>query len=171
MGARKRRIVVTCPHCLHTLHNEYGDFGGHYALVHHTQLINELVGAGRLKLNAHKATELTFHDPCYLGRHNRVFDAPRQALASAGARLTELGRNRRQSFCCGAGGAQMWKEEEHGLQRVSANRLAEAQATGKDTLAVACPFCLIMLSDAANAAKSEMQVRDVAEIVMESLVQ
>jgi Fe-S oxidoreductase len=166
---RKRRIVVTCPHCLHTLKNEYGDFGGHYEVVHHTQLIAELTAAGKLKLNSQKQSSVAFHDPCYLGRQNGIFEAPRSALNSAGAQVAELPRNRRQSFCCGAGGAQMWKEEEHGFQRVSANRFAEAQATGKDTLAVACPFCMIMLSDAANTAKSEMKVRDVAEIVAESL--
>jgi Fe-S oxidoreductase len=165
-----RRIVATCPHCLHTLKNEYGDFGGHYDVVHHTQLINELTGAGKLKFDEKKALELAFHDPCYLGRHNGVLDEPREVLASAGAKVTELPRNRRQSFCCGAGGAQMWKEEEHGTERVNANRFAEAVATGKDTLAVACPFCLIMMSDAATNAKSEMQVRDVAEIVAESLL-
>ena len=170
MEDRKRRIVATCPHCLHTLKNEYGDFGGDWDVIHHTQLINELAGAGRLRFDPQKALDLTFHDPCYLGRHNGLFDDPRQALRGAGATIAELGRSRRQSFCCGAGGAQMWKEEEHGAERVSANRFAEAQATGKTTLAVACPFCLIMLSDAANAARSEMQVRDVAEIVAESLV-
>jgi Fe-S oxidoreductase len=165
----QRRIVATCPHCLHTLKNEYGDFGGDYEVLHHTQLINELVGAGKLRLDPHKALEAAFHDPCYLGRHNGVFDAPREALKRAGASVTELRRNRRQSFCCGAGGAQMWKEEEHGEKRVNAERFAEALATGKEALAVACPFCMIMLSDAALAAKSEMQVRDVAEIVAESL--
>jgi Fe-S oxidoreductase len=170
MGDRKRRIVATCPHCLHTLKNEYPDFGGQWDVIHHTQLINELVGAGKLKLDATKALELVFHDPCYLGRHNGVFDAPRRALQSAGATVYELGRSRRQSFCCGAGGAQMWKEEEHGAQHVNENRFAEAQATGKGTLAVACPFCLVMLNDAAMAAKSEMKVRDVAEIVADSLV-
>ena len=171
-AAPKRRIVVTCPHCLHTLKNEYGDFGGHYDVIHHTQLIAELQAAGKLKLDPAKqpAGGVTFHDPCYLGRHNNVFEAPRQALQAAGAEITELGRNRRQSFCCGAGGAQMWKEEEAGAQRVSQNRFAEAQATGRATLAVACPFCMIMLGEAANTAKSEMQVRDVAEIVLDSLV-
>jgi Fe-S oxidoreductase len=168
-GRARRRIVATCPHCLHTLKNEYGDSGGHYDVVHHTQLIQELTAAGRLRLDARTAN-VAFHDPCYLGRHNGEFDAPRAALGAAGAAVTELPRSRRQSFCCGAGGAQMWKEEEHGQQRVNDNRFAEAQATGRDTLAVACPFCLIMLSDAANGAKSTMQVRDVAEIVADSLV-
>jgi Fe-S oxidoreductase len=169
MGERRRRIVATCPHCLHTLKNEYGDFGADFEVAHHTQLINELTAAGKLKFDPARKAEVTFHDPCYLGRHNGQFEAPRAALNSAGAQVTELGRNRRQSFCCGAGGAQMWKEEEHGAERVNANRFAEAQATGTDTLAVGCPFCLIMLSDAATAAKSEMQVRDVAEIVLENM--
>jgi len=171
MGAEgpKRRIVTTCPHCLHTLKNEYPDFGGNYEVIHHTQLMAELSAAGKLKLDSKKQSNVAFHDPCYLGRHNGIFDAPRAALEYTGATITELGRNRRQSFCCGAGGAQMWKEEEHGTEHVNTNRFAEAQATGKDTLAVACPFCLIMLSDAATTAKSEMRVRDVAEIVAESL--
>jgi Fe-S oxidoreductase len=165
-----RRIVATCPHCLHTLKNEYGDFGGHYDMVHHTELIAELNGGGRLKLDASKQANVTFHDPCYLGRQNGIFDAPRTALQAAGAEITELPRNHRKSFCCGAGGAQMWKEDEPGEQRVSDNRFAEAQATGKGTLAVGCPFCLIMLSDAASSAKSDMQVRDVAEIVADALI-
>jgi Fe-S oxidoreductase len=164
----KRRIVTTCPHCLHTLKNEYPDFGGHWDVIHHTQLINELTGGGKLRFDS-KKLEVAYHDPCYLGRHNGVFEAPREALKSAGAAVAELGRNHRQSFCCGAGGAQMWKEEEHGEERVSVNRLREAQATGKDTLAVGCPFCMIMLSDAATTTKSELTVRDVAEIVAESL--
>jgi Fe-S oxidoreductase len=175
MGEHKRRIVATCPHCLHTLKNEYGDFGGSYEVIHHTQLIAELQAAGKLKLDParQKSANVTFHDPCYLGRHNQVFEAPRQALQGAGVAVTEMKRNQRGSFCCGAGGAQMWKEEEPGTQRVSNNRFAEASATaaaaGLDTLAVGCPFCMIMLTEAANTAKSEMQVRDVAEIVADSL--
>jgi Fe-S oxidoreductase len=166
----RKRIVATCPHCLHTLKNEYGDFGGQYDVIHHTQLIAELQAAGKLKLDPARQANVTFHDPCYLGRQNGILDAPRQALSAAGAAVVELPRHGRQSFCCGAGGAQMWKEEEHGEQSVSANRFAEAQATGLKTLAVGCPFCMIMLSDAANTAKSEMQVRDVAEVVAESLL-
>jgi len=165
----QRRIVATCPHCLHTIMNEYGDFGGQYAVVHHTELIAELQAAGQLKTDPARTANVAFHDPCYLSRHNNVIAAPRQALRGAGAAVTELPRHGRQSFCCGAGGAQMWKEEEAGAQRVSANRLAEAEATGQTTLAVACPFCMIMLTDAATTAQSAMQVRDVAELVAESL--
>ncbi|HEY4689419.1 MAG TPA: (Fe-S)-binding protein [Anaerolineae bacterium] len=163
------RIVTTCPHCLHTLKNEYPAFGGHYDVIHHTQLIEELLLLGRLHLDPHRQPEVAFHDPCYLGRHNGVYDAPRNALVQANVLVAELPRNRSQSFCCGAGGAQMWKEEEHGTERVSANRFREAMTTGKPTLAVACPFCMIMLTDAAKAEKSEMQVKDVAEIVAEAL--
>jgi len=164
-----KRIVTTCPHCLHTLKNEYPAFGGNYEVIHHTQLIEELYQEGKLKRYDAARIDLTFHDPCYLGRHNQVYDAPREVLHRAGASLTELPRQRNNSFCCGAGGAQMWKEEEHGTERVNENRFAEARATGKNTLAVGCPFCLAMLTDAAKAAKSEMQVKDVAEVVAESM--
>jgi Fe-S oxidoreductase len=164
-----KRIVTTCPHCLHTLKNEYPAFGGDYNVVHHTQLINELVAAGRLILAKDDSERVTFHDPCYLGRQNGIIEAPRQALQNAGAEILEMGRHGMQSFCCGAGGGQMWKEEEHGLERVNTNRFREAQSTGASTLAVGCPFCMAMLSDARNDANSEMQVKDVAEIIAASL--
>jgi Fe-S oxidoreductase len=164
-----KRIVTTCPHCLHTLKNEYPAFGGNYEVIHHTQLIEELYKEGKLKRYDAARADVTFHDPCYLGRHNQVYNAPREVLHLAGASLTELPRHRSNSFCCGAGGAQMWKEEEHGTERVNENRFAEAAATGKNTLAVGCPFCLTMLTDAAKAAQSEMQVKDVAEVVAETI--
>ena len=168
LGERPKRIVTTCPHCLHTLKNEYPAYGGNYDVIHHTEFIEELFAAGQLKRKSLTAN-VTFHDPCYLGRHNNAYDAPRNALVYAGHAVTELARHRNNSFCCGAGGAQMWKEEEHGEERVSANRFHEAMQTGKETLAVGCPFCMIMLTDAAKAAKSTMQVKDVAEIVAEGL--
>jgi Fe-S oxidoreductase len=170
LGERPKRIVATCPHCLHTLKNEYPAFGGNYEVIHHTQLIDELFAAGKLKTKPEVQPNVVFHDPCYLGRHNNVYDAPRSALARTGANVSELPRTRAQSFCCGAGGAQMWKEEEHGQEHVNENRFREAAATGKDTLAVGCPFCMVMMTDAGRAVKSEMQVKDVAEIVAESLV-
>jgi Fe-S oxidoreductase len=165
-----KRIVTTCPHCLHTLKNEYPAFGGNYTVIHHTQLINELVEAGKIRLKEQhtgsgEPSTVTFHDPCYLGRHNKLVDEPRQALQDAGASLVEMPRHGLKSFCCGAGGAQMWKEEEHGSERVNANRFREAQATGAETLAVGCPFCMTMLNDARKEANSEMQVLDIAEIV------
>ena len=164
------RIVTTCPHCLHTLKNEYPAFGGNYEVIHHTQLINELVGAGKIQMEV-TADDLkvTFHDPCYLGRHNKIVDAPRDALKNAGMLTVEMPRHGEQSFCCGAGGAQMWKEEEHGNANVNITRFAEAKATGADEVAVGCPFCLTMMNDASKADGGEVTVKDVAEIVAERL--
>jgi Fe-S oxidoreductase len=164
------RIVTTCPHCLHTLKNEYPAFGGNYEVIHHTQLINELVGAGKIQMNVEgDAMQVTFHDPCYLGRHNHIFEAPREDLKAVGLITVEMPRHGAKSFCCGAGGAQMWKEEEHGTSNVNITRFKEAKATGAKTLAVGCPFCMTMLNDASNADGGEVAVKDVAEIVAERL--
>lgn len=162
------RIVTTCPHCLHTLKNEYPDFGGEYEVVHHTELLEELIKEGKLKLEGGPES-LTFHDPCYLGRQNEILEAPRNGLKRSGFVLNEMPRNRRDSFCCGAGGAQMWKEEEEGNLRVSTARLNEALATGEQTLGVGCPFCMIMLADAAGAEESAIEIQDVAELIAERL--
>lgn len=165
-----KRIVTTCPHCLHTLKNEYPAFGGNYEVIHHTQFINELIGAGKLKLDSlNLETQVTFHDPCYLGRHNGIYEAPRQSLKQAGAQIVEMPRSRAQSFCCGAGGAQMWKEEERGQAKVNQTRFAQAKATGAGTVAVGCPFCLTMMTDASKADGETVQVKDVAELVAERL--
>ena len=165
-----KRIVTTCPHCLHTIKNEYPAFGGNYQVIHHTQLINELVGAGKISMNLEGDNmKVTFHDPCYLGRHNKITDAPRTTLDSAGITTIEMPRNGAKSFCCGAGGAQMWKEEENGTARVNESRFAEAKSTGADTVAVGCPFCLTMMNDASKADGGNIQVKDVAEIVAERL--
>ncbi|MCK4977008.1 MAG: (Fe-S)-binding protein [Anaerolineales bacterium] len=164
-----KRIVTTCPHCLHTIKNEYPAFGGDYEVIHHTQLINELVDAGRLKLKQSDTQKITFHDPCYLGRQNEILIEPRSVLQDTQANLVEMPRHGNKSFCCGAGGSQMWKEEEHGNERVNASRFEEAQATGADTLAVGCPFCMVMLNDAKKDAEADMQVLDVAEIVAQAL--
>jgi Fe-S oxidoreductase len=163
------RIVATCPHCLHTLKNEYPAFGGNYTVIHHTQLIDELLSTGKLKLNGNVLPRLTYHDPCYLGRQNHILAEPRLALHSAGIQLVELPRHGLRSFCCGAGGGQMWKEEEQGQQRLSANRFSEVQSSGVSTLAVGCPFCMIMLSDARQAANSPIQLLDIAEVVLQSV--
>jgi Fe-S oxidoreductase len=164
-----KRIVTTCPHCLHTLANEYPAFGGNYTVIHHSQLLNELITSGQLKLNSEADHKVTFHDPCYLGRQNDILIDPRHVIQSTHANLIELNRSSKKSFCCGAGGAQMWKEEEEGVERVSANRFREAQSSGADTLAVGCPFCMIMLNDAKKDAGSDMQVLDIAEIVLDKL--
>ncbi len=167
---KPKRIVTTCPHCLHTIKNEYPAFGGNYEVIHHTQFINELVGSGKIKLEVTKDDlKVTFHDPCYLGRHNKITDAPRDALKSAGVLTIEMPRNGAKSFCCGAGGAQMWKEEEEGTGRVNEARFAEAKSTGAETVAVGCPFCLTMMNDASKADGGAIQVKDVAEIVAERL--
>ena len=167
---KPKRIVTTCPHCLHTLKNEYPAFGGNYEVIHHTQLINELVGAGKIQLQiTNDQLQITFHDPCYLSRHNKITDAPRDALKSAGALTIEMPRTSAKSFCCGAGGAQMWKEEEAGTGRVNEARYAEAKSTGAKMIAVGCPFCLTMMNDAAKADNDSMQVKDVAELVAERL--
>jgi Fe-S oxidoreductase len=164
-----KRIVTTCPHCLHTIKNEYPAFGGSYQVIHHTQLINELAAAGKLQLKSEQADSITLHDPCYLGRQNGIITEPRRALQFTGAELIEMVYSGTKSFCCGAGGAQMWKEEEHGSERVNLNRFKQAQATGANTIAVGCPFCMVMLTDAGKEAHSETRVLDVAEIVLQNL--
>ncbi len=161
------RIVATCPHCLHTLKTEYPAFGGEYEIVHHTEYIQELISSGRLQSNGNEPlSNVTFHDPCYLGRQNGIVAAPRESLEFVAIDIQEMPRSGTRSFCCGAGGAQFWKEEEEGEQRVSAERINEAEATGADVLAVGCPFCMIMLSD---ASQNGLEVRDVAEIVAERI--
>jgi Fe-S oxidoreductase len=170
IGADKKRIVTTCPHCFHTIGKEYQEFGGHFQVMHHTQFIADLVGKGILALkNGNTLEKVTFHDPCYLGRHNGIYDDPRQNLASAGYTLLEMNRNKEGSFCCGAGGAQMWKEEEHGQEAVNINRFNEAQTTGAKTLATGCPYCAIMMQDANRLAGDEMQVKDVAQIIADAI--
>ncbi len=164
-----KRIVTTCPHCLHTIKNEYPAFGGHFEVIHHTKLIEEWIASGKLHLQGNAGEKVTFHDPCYLGRHNHILTEPRRLLTHNGNRLVEMPRSGMKSFCCGAGGAQMWKEEESGNERVNLHRFKEAQATGAEVLAVGCPFCMIMLNDARKDLNSEMQVLDVAEIIAQSL--
>ena len=166
-----KRIVVTCPHCLHNIGTEYPAFGGDYEIVHHTELIAELIAAGKLPARANPASwsNVTFHDPCYLGRHNDVLDAPRDVLSASAIPLLEMPRNRKNSFCCGAGGAQFWKEEEPGTQKVSLERYREAAETGADTLAVGCPFCMRMFEDARNELDGGPRVVDIAEVLAAEL--
>ena len=166
-----KRIVATCPHCLHTLGKEYPQFGGNYEVIHHTQLISELVAAKKLSYTALDNGKVTFHDPCYLGRHNDIVDAPRDVLKQANIQLVEMPRHGKQSFCCGAGGAQMWKEEEPGDAAVNVTRYQEAKTTGANTIAVGCPFCLTMMTDAATAADEGVVVKDIVELIAEGLDQ
>ena len=168
---RPKTIVTTCPHCFHTIANEYPQFGGNYVVRHHTEFIDELIRTGRLKLAAHTDGSVTYHDPCYLGQHNGIFDQPRALIQSSGATMIEPGRNRKNSFCCGAGGGQFWKEEEKGTERVSTNRYRELKQTGAKTVATGCPFCMRMITEetAKEEPETAMEVLDVAEIVARSL--
>lgn len=168
-GAASRTIVTGCPHCLYTLGREYRDLGGCYTVIHHTQLIEQLLASGRLPLAARPMIQATFHDPCYLGRQSDETEAPRRVLNQAGLNLLEMTHNRRDALCCGAGGGQMWKEEEPGSQRVSALRLAEARATSAALLATACPFCNRMLGDASAQTGGMVLVKDVAELLVEAI--
>jgi Fe-S oxidoreductase/nitrate reductase gamma subunit len=170
-AAKPRRIVVTCPHCFHNLGREYHQFGGTYEVVHHTELIEELIEAGRLPKDAHpkRQSNVTFHDPCYLGRHNGVVEAPRAALSAVTSNLIEMPRSGKRSFCCGAGGAQFWKEEEHGVKAVNVERYQEAKATGAEVLAVGCPFCMQMFETAKSSVADGPIVKDVVELIAEGL--
>ena len=164
---KPKRILTTCPHCLHTLGKEYPALGGHYQVIHHTELLSELAEQKRIPLNE-LPEKITFHDPCYLGRQNDITEAPRSILKHTGATITEMPRNRKKSFCCGAGGAQMWMEEAE--PRVNQARYAEAVDTGANTIATGCPFCLTMLSDAAkNADSDHPEIKDIAELVADRL--
>jgi Fe-S oxidoreductase len=173
---RVTKVLTGCPHCLNTIKNELPDFGGHYEVVHHSELVATLVAEGRLKPGLAEELEgpaITFHDPCYLARHNGIAEAPRLALAAAGARVVEMPRNRRQGFCCGGGGGRMWLDEKLGT-RVNRSRVDEAAATLGErggVVAVGCPFCLTMLKDgvAETGREEGMKVLDVAEIVAERL--
>jgi len=160
----KRKIVATCPHCFNTLANEYPQLGGKFEVVHHTQLLAHLVATGKLTPVKPIDGGVTYHDPCYLGRHNRVFTPPRELLGSAANGVVEMPRNSERSFCCGAGGARMWMEERIG-KRINEERVEEALSTGARTIAVGCPFCYTMLGDGVTAKKSAGQADEAVEVV------
>jgi Fe-S oxidoreductase len=167
-------IVASCPHCMNSIGHEYKQIGGDYKVLHHTEYLETLVANKKLTPTPSEAT-ITYHDPCYLGRHNGVYDAPRNLLNILSNTATELPRNRENSFCCGAGGAQFWKEEEPGDERISDNRFREVQqtlasATGEKVLAVGCPFCKSMLgSTPSKAASEDIAIKDVAELLLEGV--
>jgi Fe-S oxidoreductase len=164
-GAGVTKIVASCPHCFNTLANEYPDFGGHYEVVHHSELLADLVDRGRLAPTRGE-TSITYHDSCYLARHNDVLDAPRDIVARIGRPL-EMARSGKRTFCCGAGGAHMWMEERG--NQINEERAREAAATGADTLAVACPFCTVMLDDGVRQTGGELRVADISTLLVEAL--
>jgi len=164
-GLGVKKIVTACPHGLNTLRNEYPAFGGQYQVIHHSELLAELLAAGRLPVQPGAGLQVAFHDSCYLGRYNHIYAQPRAALRAVGAQVREMRRHGRISFCCGAGGGRMWLEETLG-RRINAERTAEALRTGAQAIAVACPFCLTMLADGVKDAGAEkVAVQDIAEII------
>jgi Fe-S oxidoreductase len=160
------KIIANCPHCFNTLGNEYPDFGGDYEVVHHSELLARLVREGRLAPQRSEGLNITYHDSCYLARHNDVLESPRELVGAVGSPV-EMERSRKQTFCCGAGGAHMWMEERAGA--INENRVREAVDTGADTLAVACPYCTVMLDDGAQSVGADLRVVDVATLLAESL--
>jgi Fe-S oxidoreductase len=170
----QRKIVVTCAHCFNTLANEYPQVGGTYEVVHHTQLLNKLVRERRLVPVAPVTEDVTYHDPCYLGRHNKVYEAPRELIGASGAKLREMPRHEERSMCCGAGGARMWMEERIG-KRINVDRVDEALSTAPSKIATGCPFCRVMLTDGVTARQADgqagahVEVVDVAQMLLESV--
>ncbi|PSJ25806.1 Fe-S oxidoreductase [Streptosporangium nondiastaticum] len=171
----KKKIVATCPHCFNTIANEYPQLGGEYEVIHHTQLLQHLIDEGKLVPVTPVEGLITYHDPCYLGRHNKVYTPPREIIAKVpGLRNEEMHRHKERGFCCGAGGARMWMEERIG-KRINNERVDEALSLNPDIVSTACPFCLVMLTDSVNGkkndgkAKESIQVVDVAQLLLESV--
>lgn len=170
-----KKIVTACPHCFNTLKNEYPALGGNYEVVHHSQLLQELINSGRIKMQeggTFKGKKITYHDSCYLGRVNGVYEAPRSVLASLDAQLVEMKRCKTNGLCCGAGGAQMFKEDEPGDKRINLERAEEALDTGATVIAANCPFCLTMMQDGVKAKdkQDDVMVYDLAELIVDSMV-
>lgn len=168
------KIVTACPHCFNILKNEYPELGGNYEVVHHTQLLQSLIQEGRLKLKEggdFKGKRITYHDSCYLGRANAVYEAPRAVLEALDADLVEMKRSRQNGLCCGAGGAQMWKEDEPGDKRINIERIEEALGTEPAIVAANCPFCITMLQDGLKAKEKNEQVMvyDLSELVLNNM--
>jgi heterodisulfide reductase subunit D len=168
-----KKIVTACPHCFNTLKNEYPELGGTYEVIHHSAFLQQLIDSGSIKLKeggSFKGKKITYHDSCFLGRANNIYEAPRSILESLDADLVEMKRSRSRGLCCGAGGAQMFKEPEPGRKDINVERTEEALATGADTIAVACPFCMTMMSDGVKNKDMEakVKVKDLAELIAES---
>ncbi len=169
-----KKIVTACPHCFNTLKNEYPALGGHYEVLHHSTFLQQLINAGKIKIEGggdFKGRKITFHDSCYLGRANDVYEAPRAVLEALDVDLVEMKRSKVKGLCCGAGGAQMFKEPEKGKKDINIERIEEALETGASTVAVGCPFCMVMMSDGIKNKEKEdtVKVYDLAELVEQSL--
>jgi len=170
-----KKIVTACPHCFNTLKNEYPELGGNYEVIHHATFIQQLIDEGKIKMSedgSFKGKKITYHDSCYLGRANNIYDAPRKVLEALDAELVEMKRCKSNGLCCGAGGAQMFKEEEKGDIRINSERTNEALATGASVIAAACPFCNTMMTDGVktNEKENEVQVLDIAEMIAASMI-
>jgi len=168
-----KKIVTACPHCFNTLKNEYPELGGNYEVVHHTTLLQQLINEGKIKMTeggSFKGKKITYHDSCYLGRANNIYEAPREVLKALDADLVEMKRSRKTGLCCGAGGAQMFKEPEKGNKDINIARTEEALATGATTVVVACPFCMTMITDGVKnkEKEAEVKVKDLAELIAEA---
>lgn len=166
-----KKIVATCPHCFNTLKNEYGQFGGDYDVIHHSQLLQELIDEGRIKMKeggTFQGKKITYHDSCYMGRVNGVYEAPRTVLQELDADFVEMKRCKSKGLCCGAGGAQMWKEDEPGDKRINMERIDEALDTGAQVIAANCPFCLTMMQDGVTGKNKEndVMVYDLSELIV-----
>jgi len=168
-----KKIVTACPHCFNTIKNEYPELGGDYEVIHHSVFLQQLIDEGKIRVKeggSFKGKKITYHDSCFLGRANNIYEAPRAVLESLDADLVEMKRCRTKGFCCGAGGAQMFKEPEPGKKDINVDRTEEALATGAGTIAVACPFCMTMMSDGVKNKDMEatVRVRDLAELIAEA---
>ncbi len=169
-GYEVKKIVTTCPHCYNIFKNEYPELGGTYEVIHHTTFLQQLIDEGKIKIsddNSFNGKKITYHDSCYLGRSNNIFEAPRRVLEALNAELVEMKRCRKNGLCCGAGGAQMFKEDEPGDKRINIERSEEAIGTGANIIASACPFCNTMLTDGVKNKEKEEEVKvmDVAELI------
>lgn len=172
-GYGVKKIVTACPHCFNTIKNEYPELGGNYEVIHHSEFLQQLITDGKIKLEgggSFKGKKITYHDSCYLGRANAIYEAPRSVLEALDADLVEMKRCRTTGLCCGAGGAQMFKDAEKGNKEINIERTEEALATGAATIAVACPFCMTMMSDGVKSKEREADVRvkDLAELIAEA---
>lgn len=168
-----KKIVTACPHCFNTIKNEYPELGGDYEVIHHSVFLQQLIDEGRIRIReggSFKGRKITYHDSCFLGRANSIYEAPRAVLEKLDADLVEMKRSRTKGLCCGAGGGQMFKEPEPGKKDINIERTEEALATGASTIAVACPFCMTMISDGVKNKEKEsaVKVKDLAELIAEA---